>query len=107
MEGLTFGSFDAEPLAGAPSGVTRRTTSPARREVLTDQASARVNQPGIAAADEVMGEPERGQPPVAPVITDPDRVNTAVQGTEPGLTATAERADGHVGGHSLGGIAPS
>jgi hypothetical protein len=54
-----------------------------------------------------MGEPERGQPPVAPVITDPDRVNTAVQGTEPGLTATAERADGHVGGHSLGGIAPS
>jgi hypothetical protein len=88
-----------EPLAGAPSEVARRTTSPARREVLTDQASARAkDQPGIATADEVMVEPERVRPPVAPVITDPDRVNTVAQGTARAHAVTAEWADGRAAG---------
>jgi hypothetical protein len=50
--------------------------------VLTDQASdARpIDQPGSASVDEEMAEPVRATPAVEqPVITDPDRVNTAVQ----------------------------
>jgi hypothetical protein len=107
MEGVTFRSFAPEPLADVPRE-TRCTSSPGRIPVvqLTDQASARAtDQPGIAAADEVMGTPARA-PPVAPMITNPDRVNTAAQGTEPGLAVTAERADGTAAGHSLGGIVP-
>jgi hypothetical protein len=108
MEGVTFGSFGPEPLAGVPARETRRTSSPGRIPAqLTDQALARAtDQPGIATADEVMEEPERVQPPVVPVITYPDRVNTAAQGTVPDLVVTAERTDGTAAGQSLGGIAP-
>ena len=80
---------------------TRRTSS-----TLTDQASARVNQPGTASVDEVMGEPERGNLPAATVITGPDRDNTGVAGTETGHAVTADRADGTTAGQSLGGIVP-
>jgi hypothetical protein len=101
MEGVIFGTFAAEPLAGAPSREARRTTTS-----LTDHASARVNQPGIASVDEVMGEPERGNPLAEPVITGPDRDNTASTSTEPGLAVPAERADGTAAGQSLVGIVP-
>ena len=59
---------------------TRRTTS-----TLTDQASARVNQPGTASVYEVMGEPERGNPLADEVITGPDRDNTPSTCTERAL----------------------
>jgi hypothetical protein len=69
--------------------------------VLTDQASARtIVKPGIASVDEEMVEPERATPAVEqPVITDPDRVNTAAQYISAIAHAvTAEWADGTAAG---------
>ncbi len=74
---------------------TRRTTS-----TLTDQASARVNQPGTASVDEVMGEPERGNPLADPVIKGADSHNTASTCTEQALLLPP-RVDGTAAGHSL------
>jgi hypothetical protein len=110
MQGVTLGSFDPEPLAGIPARVTRRTSSPGRIPVvLTDQASARtIVQPGSASVDEEMVELARGTPSLEqPVITYPDRVNTAVQNiSEPNHAVTADGVDGTAAGSSLGGIAP-
>ena len=73
MDGLVFGTFPAAPLAGASLVGDRPSTS----TPLTDQASARVIQPGTASVDEVMAEPERGNALADPVITGADSHNTA------------------------------
>jgi hypothetical protein len=98
MEGLVFGTFPAEPLAGAsPVEARPSTTSP-----LTAQASARVNQPGTASVDEVMGD----SPLADPVITGADSHNTSSGSTVPGLAETTDRVDRNAAGYSLNGIVP-
>ena len=64
--------------------LTRRTQA-LSTSTLTDQASARVYQPGTASVDEVMGEPERGNPLADPVIKGADSHNTASGSTEQAL----------------------
>jgi hypothetical protein len=61
--------------------LTRRTQALSTTP-LTDQASARVNQPGTASVDEVMAEPERGNALADPVIKGADSHNTASGCTE-------------------------
>jgi hypothetical protein len=78
MEGMTFGTFAAEPLAGASPVEARPSTSTPP----TAQAQARVNQPGTASVDEVMAEPERGNALADPVIKGADSHNTASTCTE-------------------------
>ena len=101
-DGRVFGTFPAEPLAGAsPVGARPSTSSP-----LTDQASARVIQPGTASVDEVMAEPERGNALADPVITGAYSHNTASVSTETGLFVTTNRVDGTAAGQSPLGIVP-
>ena len=79
--------------------LTRRTQA-LSTSTLTDQASARVYQPGTASVDEVMGEPERGNPLADPVIKGADSHNTASTCTEQALLLPP-RVDGTAAGHSL------
>jgi hypothetical protein len=81
---MTFGTFAAEPLAGASPVEARPSTSTPP----TAQAQARVNQPGTASVDEVMGD----SPLAEPVITGADSHNTASTSTAAGLSETPEGA---------------
>jgi hypothetical protein len=84
MDGIVFGNFPAEPLAGASPVEARPSTS----SPPTAQAQARVNQPGTASVDEVMGD----SPLADPVITGADSHNTASTSTAAGLSETPEGA---------------
>jgi hypothetical protein len=85
--------------------LTRRTQA-LSTSTLTDQASARVNQPGTASVDEVMAEPERGNALADPVITGADSHNTASGCTEWALLLPPKGWTELQQGYSLIGIVP-